>query len=137
MAGQRGTGDPGDIQHRIRQARAGLLGGRGPGATADEVSRWQRDRPMLGGQPAAAARQEVADQNILARGDPDELEHLIVRRRARLAASLGTLAGQLHERRARTGAALRFAGLAALASAAAGAAVALTVAAARRGHDRT
>lgn len=76
------NGDPDAIQHRIRRARDGLLGGRGPGATPDEITRWQRDRPLLGAHPAPAERQEVADQAILARGKPDELEHLIARRRA-------------------------------------------------------
>lgn len=88
--------DPDAIQHRIQQARAGLLSGRGPGASPDEITRWQRDRPLPGARPAPAERQRVADQGILARGNPDELEHLIVRRRAGLTA----LAGQSRSRSA-------------------------------------
>ncbi|MGH3232304.1 MAG: hypothetical protein ACRDOH_03420, partial [Streptosporangiaceae bacterium] len=117
MTDQSRADEPDAIQHRIQQIRAGLLGGRGPAAAPDEITRWQRDRPLLGARPAPAERQAVADQAILARGDPDELEHLIVRRFARLSASLGTLNGQLPGRRARAGAALGLAGLATLAGA--------------------
>lgn len=120
MTHQPDTNDPDAIQFRIRQLRTGLLSGRGPGATTDEITRWQRDRPLLVPQPVPAERQQVADQAILARGDPREIEHLIVRRRASLAA----LAGQL---RGRAGTALQVAGAAALAVAVAGAAVTLAV----------
>lgn len=119
--------DPDAIQHRIQQARAGLLSGRGPGASPDEITRWQRDRPLLGARPAPAERQRVADQGILGRGNPDELEHLIVRRRAGLTA----LAGQLRDR---AGAALRVAGAAALAGAVAGVAITVAAGTALRHH---
>lgn len=111
MTDQPDAADPDAIQHRIRQMRAGLLGGRGPGASPDEITRWQRDRPLLGAQSAAAERQRVTDEAIRARGDPEALQHLIVRHRAALSATLAELAEQLHARRRRAGAALQAAGL--------------------------
>ncbi len=107
MARQSDGADPDAIQRRIRQLRTGLLGGRGPDASPAEIARWQRDRPLLGARPASAERQEVADQAIFARGDPDALGHLIARRRARLSASLAALTGKLRDRRASAGAVLR------------------------------
>lgn len=127
MTHQPDTNDPDAIQHRIRQLRAWLLGGRGRGASPDEIARWQRDRPLLGAQPAPAERQQVADQAILARSDREEIEHLIVRRRADLAA----LAGQLRDR---ADAALRVAGPAALAGAVAGVAITVAAGTALRHH---
>jgi hypothetical protein len=78
------------IQRRIRHAREQVLGGRGPGASPMETARWMRERPSLGGQPPAVSREQAAEQARLARGDPEDLVRLAVRRDARLAATLGT-----------------------------------------------
>lgn len=87
------------IQRRIRHAREQVLGGRGPGASPMETTRWTRERPSLGGQPPAVSREQAAEQAKLARGDPEDLVQLAIRRDARLAVTLGAartrLSGQL------------------------------------------
>ncbi len=83
------------IQRRIRHAREQVLGGRGPGASPTETARWTRERPSLGGQPPAVSREQAAEQAELARGDPEDLVQLAIRRDARLAVTLGAARTQL------------------------------------------
>jgi len=85
---QPGPDDAETIQRRIRQAREHVPGGRGPGASPLQTSRWMRERPSLGGEPPAASREKTAEQALLARGDPADLQRLIARRSARLALTL-------------------------------------------------
>lgn len=54
-------------------ARAGLLGGRGPGASEAEVTRHTRARPRLGGRPVAEQRAALAARTARAGGDADAL----------------------------------------------------------------
>lgn len=83
-----GPGGSEAVQRRIRQAREQLLGGRGPGAGPLETARWKSERPSLGGRDPAAAREAVAEQTALARGEPGALVPLTARHSARLAASV-------------------------------------------------
>jgi len=101
MSHPSGPGDPAAVQHRIRQAREQLLGGRGPGASPLETARWMRERPTLGGQDPAAAREAVAERAAVARGDPEALAWLTARHRARLAATLRTVTYRLGRARRR------------------------------------
>lgn len=57
-------------QAAIEKARADLLGGRGPGANEQEITRHTRTRAWLGGQPTAQQRERLAEHTALARGDP-------------------------------------------------------------------
>lgn len=65
-------GDP-DPQPRVERARARLLGGRGPGASSDEILRHTRARPRLADQPTPQYRAAVTRQTARARRDPDAL----------------------------------------------------------------
>lgn len=84
-------GDPEAIQERIRQRRARLLGGFGPGADDARIAAAQRDRPSLGALPPPVERQQVADQATLARGEPEQIEHVAVRDAGRLADAIRTI----------------------------------------------
>lgn len=71
------TTPPPGPQAVIEQARAQLLGGRGPGATEQEITRHTRARTWLGGQLTAQRRERLAEHTALARemkppgsGDP-------------------------------------------------------------------
>ncbi len=86
------------IQRRIRHAREQVLGGRGPGASPMETTRWTRERPSLGGQPPAVSREQAAEQAKVARGDPEDLVQLAIRRDARLAVTLGAARTRLSGR---------------------------------------
>jgi hypothetical protein len=83
-----GSGDAEAIQRRVRQVRDQVLGGRGPGASPLETAAWMSERPGLGGEAPAAAREAVTERAAAARGDPAALTRLIARHGARLAASL-------------------------------------------------
>lgn len=101
------SSDPDEIQRRIRQHRERLLAGRGPGASPDETALQMRDRQWLGGVPAAAARQQEADQSALAAGDRPAVEDVIIRQRAQLSATLTALTGHLGTLRAEAVSSLR------------------------------
>ncbi len=118
------------IQRRIRHAREQVLGGRGPGASPMETARWTRERPSLGGQPPAVSREQAAEHAKLARGDPEDLVQLAIRRDARLADTLGMARTRL---RCRLASARRHARVA-IPVALAGAGLALAVRAAGAGR---
>lgn len=119
---------PQEIQRRIRACRDRLLAGRGPGASPAETAPFMRDRQWLGGVPAAAARQQEADQAALAGDDPPAVEDVLIRQRAQLSASLAVLTERLRTLRSRAVIGLR----AGLIATAAGAAAVMTVQAALR-----
>lgn len=56
-----------DVEQELARLRAGLLAGRGPGASEEEILRHTRDRPALGAVPPAAERAVTAGQASLAR----------------------------------------------------------------------
>ena len=60
---------PAAVQAAIEQTRARLLGGRGPGASPEEIDQHTRARTSLGGQPTAQRREAFAHQTALARGE--------------------------------------------------------------------
>lgn len=69
------------VQQELARMRAALLDGRGPGATAGEISRHTRDRQWLGKLPTPVALESVADQAHQARTEMEfsssrSLEHL-------------------------------------------------------------
>lgn len=55
-----------DVEQRLAGLRDNLLGGRGPGASADEVTRCTRDRALVPASPEVAV---VEEQTQFARGD--------------------------------------------------------------------
>lgn len=57
-----------EVQRAVDDLRDGVLGGRGPGASADELAAHQRDRDLLGALPCASERAIVAVQTAAARG---------------------------------------------------------------------
>jgi len=56
------------VQQEIARLRAGVLGGRGPGADEAELLAHQGDRALLGALPCATERAIVALQTRAARG---------------------------------------------------------------------
>jgi hypothetical protein len=119
---------PAEIQQRIRAYRDRVLTGRGPGASPAETAPFMRDRQWLGGIPAAAARQQEADQAALAGDDASAVEHVVIRQQTQLSATLNLLTGRLHTIGSRTVIGLR----AALIAASVGATAALATQAALR-----
>lgn len=93
-----GGSDRDRIQERIDQARARVLGGRGPGASQDEIARWTRDRPTLGDRPSADALERLAAQTRLARGEPHEIVQVVREDRAEVSATVAALAGRVRRR---------------------------------------
>ncbi len=63
--------EPPPAQAAVEQARAGLLGGRGPGASQAEIARHTRARRRLGTEPTADARAALAWRTACARRDVD------------------------------------------------------------------
>ncbi len=59
-----------DPQRRIAALRAGLFGGRGPGASATELEAHQHQRVVIGGMPVTAAREQLAVATTRARATP-------------------------------------------------------------------
>lgn len=75
-----------DPQQRIAALRAGLLGGRGPGASKTELEAHQRERVAFGGVPVTVARGRESLIAAQARGDSlDEAQAHAARRLDRLA----------------------------------------------------
>jgi hypothetical protein len=62
---------PASPQAAIATARAQLLGGRGPGASPQEITAHTRARPRLGDSSIPQRREQVAANTAVARGDPD------------------------------------------------------------------
>lgn len=92
-------------QTAVAQLRAGLLGGRGPGAGRSEFLEHTRARMAVGGVPVPALRERVALDAATARGDADALALAVSRQRARVAADLDVLLPRLRPRALRDGAA--------------------------------
>ncbi|MGH3829657.1 MAG: hypothetical protein ACRDRS_04280 [Pseudonocardiaceae bacterium] len=59
------------VQTAIEQTRARLLGGRGPGASLDEIDQHTRARTCLGGQCTAQRREALARRTARVRGETD------------------------------------------------------------------
>lgn len=60
-----------EVARRLARYRAELMGGRGPGASEDELARHMSYRPTLGGQPSAISRELLHLRTDRARGvDP-------------------------------------------------------------------
>lgn len=75
----------------VQQARAHLMGGRGPGASASEIERHTRGRVELAGQPTPQRRAQLARQTALARGDTDALAAQITAATSELGATLAAI----------------------------------------------
>jgi hypothetical protein len=56
-----------DIEQELTRLRVGLLAGRGPGASEQEILRHTRDRPALGAVPPPVERATTAEQASQAR----------------------------------------------------------------------
>ncbi|MHA6783258.1 hypothetical protein ACVGOW_20030 [Pseudonocardia saturnea] len=122
--------EPADVA--LARIRAGLLGGRGPGATPAEVAAHTRDRDRLGGRPVAELRAGLAARTARARGEPDALAEVTASATDALAGTLAAVRERLDP--------IRAAGRSRVSLPAVGAAVATAVAATaaltRRGRGR-
>lgn len=125
------------IEDALQQARRELLGGRGPGASADQIAGWTRNRVIIAGETCTRRLEEVARQTARARRDGDEIASAIQLNQRELTQHLSQLnrwadgkpAGSDTSRGARERRAVRRLGIAL-----AGAVIALVV---RRGRRRT
>ncbi len=88
-----------DVSEKLRQARAELMGGRGPGAGDTEVAAHTRDRVMIGGETATRRLEMAARQTGYARRDAAAITRTAQLTRAELAESVAQLARRLHPRR--------------------------------------
>lgn len=86
--------EAGEVQADIAAVRAQLLGGRGTGASREEVERQTNDRPRLGGRPTPQHLAAVAHQSALARGDVSALEADIAEANDHLATTVAALRHQ-------------------------------------------
>lgn len=80
---------------RLVELRATLLGGRGPGATTQEVADHTRNRPWLGAVPAPIERALVQRQTEHVRAGEPIVNHRVLqeeRSRSIRAAALGAVA---------------------------------------------
>ncbi|HEX7355472.1 MAG TPA: hypothetical protein VF288_11645 [Mycobacteriales bacterium] len=59
-----------DVQDQLRAARSQLLGGRGPGASADEIAAHSRLKAVQGAVPAVHRLAATQRDAALRRGDP-------------------------------------------------------------------
>jgi|KBSMisStaDraftv2_1062788.scaffolds.fasta_scaffold1366096_1 hypothetical protein len=85
-------GSPGT---RLAELRATLLGGRGPGASDEEVTDHTRNRPWLGAVPAPVERALVQRQTEQVRAGEPIVNHRVLRKersRTVRAAALGAAA---------------------------------------------
>lgn len=91
-------------QAALAHLRAGLLGGRGPGAGRLEFLEHTRARTAVGGVPVPALRERVSLDAATARGDADTLGLAVGRQRVRVATDLDALLPRLNPRAVRAGA---------------------------------
>lgn len=87
-----------DASARVAQLRAGLLTGRGPGASEQEIAEHTRERPLLGAVPAPVERALVTRQGRRLRaGEPitSPGARTQARRERRRAALAGAVAAML------------------------------------------
>ncbi len=83
------SSDARETQARINALRDRLLGGRGPGASSEELATNMRDRVMLGAIPAMVEREMVARRTEVARGrNTAAMQQLIDQERAAVAATV-------------------------------------------------
>src|SRR5487761_1593711 len=86
-----------DVERELARLRAGLLAGRGPGASEEEILRHTRDRPALGAVPPPAERAMTAEQASQARAGtpPRTAGRMPAQPRARWRVVAGTAAAPL------------------------------------------
>lgn len=90
------SGSAAEAQARIAKLQKGLLGGRGPGATSEELAPFMLDRVMLASIPAMLERELVAQRSQLARGPQHvRLEHQIDQERDNLTTTVTQIVDRL------------------------------------------
>lgn len=90
------SGSAAEAQARIAKLHKGLLGGRGPGATSEELAPFMLDRVMLAAIPAMLERELVAERTQRARGPQHvRLEHKIDQERDNLATTVTQIVDRL------------------------------------------
>jgi hypothetical protein len=89
---------PDEARAEVTRLRAGVLGGRGPGASRSEFLQHTRARSAVGGVPVPERRDAVARAAAAARGDVERLSLEVAADRARLSASLGEVRSRLTNR---------------------------------------
>lgn len=80
----------GSVATRLSSIREGLLGGRGPGASAAEISALTRNRVEVAGMTATRRLELAARQTARARGDADAIAAATQLRAAEVAGGLHT-----------------------------------------------
>lgn len=65
------------IDAALQRARRELLGGRGPGASADQIAGCTRNRVIIAGETCTRRLEEAARQTARARRDGDEIASAI------------------------------------------------------------
>lgn len=97
------VGDDAQVQARIAALRRQVLGGRGPGASSEELSVHMHERVMLGAVPAILERELVAQQTALARGrDTTAIQRVIDRERDAVVVTVSQIVDRLAPGRAVT-----------------------------------
>lgn len=83
------------VRTRLARIREDLLGGRGPGASTDEVLATTRNRVEVAGMTATRRLELTARQTALARGDTDAVTTAAQLRRAEVACGFAAAGGRL------------------------------------------
>ena len=89
-----------DPRQQIEQARARLLDGRGPGASAETVTRFTRNRLVFAGEATSRRLERFATSTAVARGKPDEIIEAIGMTRAGLEIAVGEVVDRINPVRA-------------------------------------
>ncbi|MEO6955130.1 MAG: hypothetical protein ABI137_00170 [Antricoccus sp.] len=90
------SGSAAEAQARIAKLQKGLLGGRGPGATSEELAPFMLDRVMLAATPTMLERELVAQRTELARGPQHvRLDHQIEQERDHLTTTVAQIVDRL------------------------------------------
>jgi len=85
----------GDVAAEISRLRAGLRGGRGPGASEAEVDAQTSERTLYAGRPVVEQLAQLHARTAVARGDAEALRRDLARARNQLAVDVDRLAGRL------------------------------------------
>lgn len=87
------------VQATLQQARRELLGGRGPGASAEEIAAHTRNRVVIAGETATRRLELAARDTVRARRDPDGLTDTIAVASTELVDNLAELTERLRPSR--------------------------------------
>lgn len=89
----------GSVAAHLADIREGLMGGRGQGASANEISAATRNRVEVAGMTATRRLELAARQTARARGGSDAITSVIQLREAEVACGLDDDTGRLRPRR--------------------------------------